>query len=257
MILVSKPSPPARLLRGNPLIAEYRARFEADPAAYESNRKNFAIRRDIYGHSQVKGMLREAQHKKCCFCEGLFEAHAAADVEHYRPKAYSQQSPGAPKIYPGYYWLAYSWDNLFYCCQDCNRSHKKNFFPLRNPQARARNHHSDVASETPLILKPSGPDNPRGHIRFRKDIAVGITDAGETTVNIVCLNRLPLVEKRQGVGEALQGLHQVIQLLRNCPGKEQRDYVAMARVKLYDALKPQSEFSAMASDLLQEAGIPF
>ena len=257
MIRVTKPDPPARLSKGNSLISGYRAAFEANRAEYESNRRTFDIRRDIYGHAEVKELLRAAQHKKCCFCEGLFlEAHAAADVEHYRPKAYSQQGYRTPKIYPGYYWLAYSWDNLYYCCQVCNRSHKRNFFPLRNPGARARNHFGDLASEAPLILNPSGPNDPRSHIRFRKEIALGMTDAGKATVDFVGLNRLSLVEKRLAVCNVLQGLHQVVRLFREPQGEEQRNVIADARGKLYGALKPQAEFSAMAADLLQEAGIP-
>ena len=258
MILIVKPGdPPARLSKGNALTLENRNRFEANPAPYESGAETFNIRRNIYSHETVKEALRIAQYKKCCFCEGVFlEAHAAADVEHYRPKAFSQQGRGMPKIYPGYYWLAYDWGNLFYCCESCNRFNKRNYFPLRDPNARVRSHLGDITSESPLILKPSGPQNPRDHIRFLEEIATGMTNAGDATVDFVGLNRLPLIEKRLGAYNILKRLHEAVRVFRNARGVAQRQVVANARTYLRTATQPEAEFSAMASDFLQIAGIP-
>ena len=258
MIPIAKPDePPAKLFKGKELTVEDCRRFEADPCAFEGGAELFNIRRDVYGDETVKEALRTAQHKKCCFCEGLFlEAHAAADVEHYRPKGFSQQARRAPKIYPGYYWLAYDWDNLFYCCESCNRFNKRNYFPLRNPNERVRSHLGDVTSESPLILKPNGPDNPRGHIQFREEVAIAISDAGDATIDFVGLNRLPLIEKRLGVFNALKRIHEVARVFRRSRGAEQRQVVAEARAYLIKARQPQAEFSAMASDFLQVAGIP-
>jgi hypothetical protein len=47
-----------------------------------------------------------------------------------------------------------------------------------------------------MLLDPAGLENPRDHIRFRDEIAVGMTKVGETTINYVGLNRLRLVEER-------------------------------------------------------------
>lgn len=70
-------------------------------AGHESEPFVFAQR--IYGHSIVKTALKAAQHHKCAYCEAYFAGNASGDVEHFRPKAFSQQSKAAAKLYPGYY----------------------------------------------------------------------------------------------------------------------------------------------------------
>ncbi len=41
-----------------------------------------------------------------------------------------------------------------------------------------------------MLIDPAGSENPRDHIRFRDEIAVGMTKIGETTIDYVGLNRL-------------------------------------------------------------------
>lgn len=256
MILITKSGPPAKLGEGAALVTSYNADFLARQAEYEDGSAGFDIRKEIYGHRSVKEVLRTAQRKKCCFCEGIFEANAAADVEHYRPKRYSQQAVKRSKIYPGYYWLAYNWDNLFYCCQVCNRSHKKNIFPLRNPNARARNHLNDVTAEEPLLLNPSGPANPRDHIKFRQDIAVGVTEAGDTTIKVVGLNRVDLSEDRLGTLQRLLLLQDIVETLDGSADPGDQRLTTRAREELDRAKLPEAKYSAMASDLIDGTGVP-
>ncbi|MFK0690924.1 hypothetical protein ACFX5Q_22375 [Mesorhizobium sp. IMUNJ 23033] len=256
MILITKPAAPAKLGEGAALVTGYNADLLARQAEYEDGSVGFDIKKEIYGHKAVKNVLRTAQRKKCCFCEGIFEANAAADVEHYRPKQYSQQAFKRPKIYPGYYWLAYSWDNLFYCCQVCNRSHKKNVFPLRNPSAQARNHLQDVAVEDPLLLNPSGPKNPRDHIKFRQDVAVGVTEYGDMTINVVGLNRSDLSEERLAAIQRLLLLQDVVDTLDGSEAEGDQRLVIKAQEALARAKGPEAEYSAMASDLIDGTGVP-
>ncbi|MCY4428507.1 MAG: hypothetical protein OXC05_15960 [Halieaceae bacterium] len=259
MILIEKPAAPEKLSDGKPLTSSYCNDFKIDADFYNSGEKKFDFKSNIYGHESVKNRLREAHHGKCCFCEGVFEANAAGDVEHYRPKHYSQQGHGMPKIYPGYYWLAYDWDNLFYSCQDCNRSHKRNYFPLRDPEARVRNHLGDLAAEAPLILCPGGPENPRDHIHFRQEIALGKSNAGKSTIEIVGLNRLSLTEERLELLKPLRALRDIVRLFANHDGEDQRNELAAARGLLGGAVRPEFRFSAMMSDFLSddlsEAGV--
>ena len=107
---------------------------------------------DIYGHDEVRAALRTAQHSKCCYCESKI-THITEDVEHYRPKGAVRQSPhDARPLSPGYYWLAYEWKNLYLSCSICNSSHKRDLFPLKNPERRARS----PVSYTHLTLPTSG-----------------------------------------------------------------------------------------------------
>jgi hypothetical protein len=260
MILITKPAAPAKLGEGAALVTGYNVDFLARKAEFENGSVGFDIKNQIYGHKTVKEVLRTAQRKKCCFCEGKFEANAAADVEHYRPKKYCQQAFKKPKIYPGYYWLAYSWDNLFYCCQVCNRSHKKNLFPLRNPTARARNHLQNVGVEEPLLLNPSGPKNPRDHIKFRQDVAVGLTEYGDMTIKVVGLNRSDLSEERLTTFQTLSLLRvlvetPLVETLKGSDPEAVRRLVISAREVLARAKGPEAKYSAMASDLIDGTGV--
>ena len=76
------------------------------------------------------------------------------DVEHYRPKG--AIGSGKTKIRPGYYWLAYNWNNLYYACADCNQYRKRAAFPLVDETNRALDHHGAIGNEDPLILDPGG-----------------------------------------------------------------------------------------------------
>lgn len=81
----------------------------------------------LYGHPSVKSLLLSVHHRKCCFCEKSL-SDEQADIEHFRPKAGYVEKEGQPITTPGYYWLAYSFDNLLLSCTFCNRSHKKTIF---------------------------------------------------------------------------------------------------------------------------------
>lgn len=253
MIRVVKPDAPAKLLEGVQPTAADCLLYDGDAAAYDAGTANFEISSAIYGHAQVKDVLRAAQHSKCCFCEGMFEANAAADVEHFRPKKYAQQGRRQARLYPGYYWLGYVWSNLYYSCQVCNRSHKKNFFPLGDPATRARNHHGDVAAEAPLILDPGGPLDPRDHIRFKDEVAVGATPQGKATVDYVGLNRLPLTEARLERFQILDLMRSAAAIPEEGATPETLQTIADARAFLAEAVLPTSKFSAMAEDMLAGA----
>ncbi len=81
----------------------------------------------IYGHRKVKEALIHSQAGKCCFCESMFRHIGHGDVEHFRPKAGWVQAD-EPLNKPGYFWLAYDFDNLLLSCEICNQIHKKKIF---------------------------------------------------------------------------------------------------------------------------------
>lgn len=250
MILVNKPAAPGKLLEGVDPTATHCAAYDLAPAHYDNGTATFEISSAIYGHKTVKDVLRTAQHSKCCFCEGMFEANAAADVEHFRPKKYSQQGRRQANIYPGYYWLAYTWSNLYYSCQVCNRSNKKNYFPLRDPARRARSHGALVADEEPLILDPGGPLDPRDHIKFKDEVAVGATAEGRATVDFIALNRVPLTESRLETYTILARMRAVAQVSPAIVPAALVPIIAEAQAFLADAVLPTSKYSAMAIDYL-------
>jgi len=242
MIRVRKPREPAKLKSGASLTEQH-------CTAYNAGTKKIEFDQTIYGHKTVKDALIKAQHGKCCFCEGRFKAHAYGDVEHYRPKGAVKQDKNAEALYPGYYWLVYSWENLYYSCTICN-SRKSSCFPLVDPTKRARSHSDSLAEENPLILDPGGSEDPRDHINFRYEIAKGVTNSGRTTIEIVDLNRNDLVEERL---DHLNKLRTLLSVVRFCEGKMEPDDAKLkqdANSQLALAVQPAEVFSAMATDFL-------
>jgi uncharacterized protein (TIGR02646 family) len=74
--------------------------------------------KEINGYSVVAEDLWKAQHHKCCYCEQRIPK-GFNDVEHYRPKAVAARQPGSNDTH-GYWWLAFTWENLLFACPACN-----------------------------------------------------------------------------------------------------------------------------------------
>ena len=202
MIQVQKSPAPTALLAALGGPAARRAletRYDADPTACGvAGNQLLQVAATIYNDPALKVLLVADQHEKCCYCERYFLDNNPGDVEHFRPKnGYKQHKADKQLRKPGYYWLAYEWGNLFFACNACNRSHKRNYFPLQNPATgRAASHHQSLSREHPLLLDPVA-DTPETHIVFRKGVAVGRTARGRATIEACGLNRLKLRERRQ------------------------------------------------------------
>ncbi len=167
-------------------------------SAYDNGLIDFEFKKSIYGHESVKKKLKTIQSKKCCFCEAKVPHIAHGDVEHFRPKGGVQMTNQAQLTKPGYYWLAYDFSNLFYSCQICNQTHKKNFFPLLNENKRAKSHHDDHLQEESLILNPS-LDAPDEHLIFEGEFIKPKNNSikGKMTIKYVGLDRADLEEQRR------------------------------------------------------------
>lgn len=252
MTLVNKPALiPSYLDRGVAVTAANCAAFDINSRVFVDGEKNFDFDKRIYGHPSVKSVLETAQHSKCCYCENRFRAAAPGDVEHFRPKKALRQDKGLPLEYPGYFWLAYSWSNLYFSCPNCNRSGKKRFFPISDPTKRARSHNDNIDDEEPLLLDPGGPDDPRDHIHFHGEVAVGITVRGRQTVKTLMLDRQALNEERLVDANHLRMLEKIVKIFAVNPLPQGAGISEDARRYLENAVKPDAKFSAMAQDLLR------
>lgn len=84
------------------------------------------------GYGVAREFLYSAQHKKCAYCERQ-EGLQNQPVEHFRPKAGAERDASGPSDIDDshYFWLAWSWENLFFACTSCNgKGTKGNQFPL-------------------------------------------------------------------------------------------------------------------------------
>lgn len=142
-----------------------------------NNECGYKFKSNIYGNKIWKEQLLKDQFDKCCFCESKVAHVDAGDVEHYRPKGESKQTNSGLANKPGYYWLAYKWDNLLIACQRCNRREKKSLFPLLNPDSRASSTNKDISFERPVFINPC-MENPENFIKFNFEYPVGIDDEG-------------------------------------------------------------------------------
>jgi uncharacterized protein (TIGR02646 family) len=249
MIGVSKPPDgPASLAAG---IAKTRLNcdlYDANPRQYRDGRAKFSFSSSIYGSTSIKNALKVAQHRKCCYCEAVFEANYAGDVDHYRPKG--RIGSGDKAIKPGYYWLAYSWQNLYYACADCNQYRKRAAFPLADESKRAVDHHNNLDDEDPLILDPGGVRDPREHIQFNQDVPIGSTAAGQITVNQLKLDREALCTSRRKHFRLLKALLDIVRFVEPDSLKNIR-VIQDARLGLLSYVQPDAEFSSTSRDYLR------
>ena len=249
MILVTKPSvAPNALAAGVAATADNLLAYDGAPQDYESGVKKFNFAKTVYGHATIKAALKAAQHNKCCYCESRFDANYGGDVEHYRPKG--AIGVGKSKVLPGYYWLAYIWQNLFYACADCNQYRKRAAFPIATERDRVRNHHGDIKIEDPLILDPSGPRDPHDHIKFNGDVPIWKSPAGKETIGRIKLDREGLLLSRRQHFKLLNAYVIIIERLQKSADAAAIAAVADARRGLKSAIQPEAIFSAASSDYL-------
>lgn len=179
-----------------------------------------------YRGSDVKVALRQLAGGNCAYCESKIGAVGAREVEHYRPKGGITNLAG----HPGYWWLAYRWDNLLPTCRDCNKSlrqhivavgmteaqvlmlqgkraaasfGKANQFDIRG--TRAVGSGCSLTLEDPLLIDPCRND-PSQHITwdFSAELTLiepvlgegGYSAYGVYTIRACALNRAELVLDR-------------------------------------------------------------
>jgi len=251
MIRIVKPVKAPKILttRGTEQTQKDCADYDNSPDDYRSGTQTFHAANGIYGAKSVKNALLRAQYDKCCYCERKLSPSDYGDVEHYRPKGTVKQAPGLDKEYPGYYWLAYEWNNLLVSCKRCNTGHKGILFPLVDTNVRARSHHDDIGNEQPLFINPA-IDDPRDHIRFHGEVPVSDTEIGRVTIEGLGLRRYDLEEDRRTRLKELRILRDGLEQFKDFHDLNAQEWIRKAREHLATAVRPEAEYSSMAQDFL-------
>lgn len=165
------------------------------------------IKDSIYGHANVKKALTDLQHGVCCYCEAHYDITGYGEVEHFRPKGGWQQDRDDKELHqPGYYWLAYKWENLMYACKKCNVGYKQNYFPLEDPSKRFKEETLDISQEKPLLINPYEEQHPEQHLTFNGPTIKALTDQGRASIDYYGLNRVELYEERRRIFNPLNAL---------------------------------------------------
>jgi uncharacterized protein (TIGR02646 family) len=157
-----------------------------------------------------KAVLEQVFSGKCVYCESPIKANQPGDVEHYRPKGALTNEDGSPVIdpqgnpHPGYWWLAYDWENLLLACKLCNSRGseygKGSIFPLENEATRAFG--PMEVEGAPLLMHPCKKD-PDQHFQFHETgFVAGVSPEGKACERILGLNREWLVTERQRTFQA-------------------------------------------------------
>lgn len=248
MIPINKPKiPPNKLLKEGKTERRRNSNlFTRNTNDYQTGKQKFEFKGSIYRHSSVKKTLKIAQHSKCCYCESHIKNYST--IDHFRPKTSVRNTKQSERKYPGYYWLAYEWDNLYLSCASCN-SHKNDIFPLSNPQDCATSHKSKLSQETPSLVDP-GNENPQDFITFEGAIAIGIdssTERGKTTIDVIQLNRSELIEKRLKRLQILKTLIKCVDTAKKNTNNSELQKIAKQSEKLIETLtSAEEEFLAAA-----------
>ena len=176
-----------------------------------------------YKSETVKMCLEKLFHLKCAYCEE--KVTHGYDVEHFRPKAAVAEDAS----HPGYYWLAYEYDNLLPSCAPCNQARcdpptwdnrskqeaagKLTQFPVAG--TRARQPRDNLAMEDPLLLHPCEED-PTAHLACDPTsgalLPLHSSIRGKRTIEILNLNRKRLQNERKETAQRLRA-----SMLRDSP----------------------------------------
>ncbi len=255
MIRIEKPAGP-RILTGTDNRGPKETQKLKDSS--DAGETDFEFKSNIYGAKSVKNALIKAQHGKCCFCESQFTHVSYGDVEHFRPKGGWIQTEGDPLTKPGYYWLAYDWENLFASCQLCNQRFKKNHFPLIDANTRAISHLDDIASESHLLPHPAD-DDPESFLTYDSNgnaIAINDDPRGTAMIEIFGLARASLVARRLEILNTLTQLKEVFLLFvtrQEAGTLSPEESNQMDKIKLYftESTERTSEYSVLKKTFLK------
>ncbi|KAA6342698.1 hypothetical protein EZS27_009570 [termite gut metagenome] len=183
-------------------------------------RYHFPFNKEI--DNELKKYLHEIFHGKCGYCEIGIETPTQGTVDRYRPhngvrdnKEYYQDL---------YWWLTFEWDNLVYCCKECNQ-YKANYFPIKGKRAIHKN--DDLTKEERLLLNPY-EDNPEEHFYYNHEgFILAKTYEAEQTIELLRLNdRTSLIESRKKAKrEIIDLLEKVVQKGINAISVAEKNYI--------------------------------
>jgi len=241
-----------RLTRGQEPAELQHKRDEHLPRARAAKRDGRELK--LEGYQVAKARLFEAQHHNCAYCEAKQAQAQYRDVDHFRPKSL-------------YCRLAWSWDNLLFSCEVCNRSHKKDHFPLLDEAMRLQAEDLPPGREQALLLDPFDTNiDLRQEITFRSETIerkqrwrpVGLTQRGRKTIELCGLDRPALLDAyaehvnthvRPRIEDVRQAAHDRRRLEERwrslCRSLEGQQFRALSHDAVHSLLAPQIQMHGL------------
>ena len=202
-------------------------------------------------YAVVKDALWKQQAMRCCYCERPAMECAYNDVEHFRPKARADRLDGT--VHAGYWWLAWTWENLLFSCPNCNRSAKNDAFPLELGCVPLSVGEHPPGQERPFLLDPYEED-PVESIQFVFDgqhwqpVGRNGSTRGQRTVEVLQLGRPELltlygVHVEEQVRPRIDAAHEAI-------AREDVPLIGSAWRRVRGLLSPRMPFVALSFDAI-------
>ncbi len=202
--------------------AKAKAKLDGKTAAECREADCKARNKAIGARSRVWRLLNkrfsEQSFGKCWYCQSK-DIRSHKPLDHYRPKSSVIECPD----HPGYWWLAFSWENYRFSCTFCNSYHEKeasiagkqDHFPIDNPPNWQRLP-GQTNIEEPLLLDPCRLGDyklitydARGQIVVNKNIAIGGSfeeRKAKKSIEIYDFNHEPTRRKRETIYFAIEKL---------------------------------------------------
>jgi len=192
-----------------------------------------------FKQKDTKKLLSEIYNEKCAFCEQkIYKCinnsmkSCTSTIEHYRPKSI-------------YYWLAFSWDNLLWCCNRCNKNKDNNFAILntrvefensfKNSIHTSTNLYQDI--EKPLMINPE-LESVLTKLTFDNGIISSKDERVQYTIKTCVLDRPDLNEKRLKIIEKFKNNVKKRTILN-------KEYTDILENLKQDFMNEKSEFRAL------------
>lgn len=203
MIRLARPSDVPAYLQSDP-VNGFRSKVKAFFSRAEQSRRQERPDFPLFPKPLFEQLLRDIfalSHGKCAYCESPIDVPFTASLDRYRPKA---GALGIDGVYSTehYWWLAYTWENIYPACAKCNKF-KGGKFPVRGTRAPREASPTQLAAEKRLLVDPFS-DDPRQHLKFLEDgSVVPSSSEGDVTIATFELNRTDLLQSRRRVAVAI------------------------------------------------------
>ena len=215
----------------------------------------------MWRDDRIRTWLLELFHNKCWYSEAQ-EAVSAYHVDHYRPKGrVTDVARANPE--PGYWWLAFKWQNYRICGQLINVK-KNDVFPLVSGHRATPDDVGSIKLEAPALLDPATDDARLISFEMDEDGCRAVPSGGadeedcvrvKTTIEVIGLNRLDrLNRKRADVWEECREKLASYEAASGEPPAMKLLQRALIVVDLKKRVAYQSELSSVAEACIRKVG---
>lgn len=174
--------------------------------SYHNRDRQERLRFDDKLIRQLRDNLIGVFSSKCAYCETKVGVSDPGTLDPFRPRNGARGLKKGQYAPMHYWWLFYEWDNMMLSCSMCNQKYKRDFFPIEEESRRVQEgmRGESLFSEGALLIDPCN-ENPEEHLSFSEDGTVSaITTKGQVTIDVLGLNRVPLIKDREDKAKQLR-----------------------------------------------------